>query len=77
MDHVLWLIEHPDNGDKSPSYFGWEEGEQGWTGEIKEAFKFDTKAAAGKHASDVGLPDYRIVDHKWLDHKPASNLDVA
>jgi len=77
MSHVLWLIEHPDNGKQSPFYFGWEEGEKGWTAEISAAFKFDAKDAAEKMASDCGLPDYQIRDHQWLDHKPTSNLDVA
>jgi hypothetical protein len=71
--YVLWLIEHPDNGTKSPSYFGWEEGEKGWTGDIKAAFKFETKDAAEMMASDCGLPDWRVADHRWLDHKPTSN----
>lgn len=77
MAHVLWLIEHPDNGTRPPSYFGWEEGEKNWTGDISAALKFDTEAAAEKMASDCGLPDYQIRDHKWLDHKPTSNLDAA
>lgn len=58
-------------------YFGWEEGEKGWTADIKAAFKFDTRDEAEKMAGDCGLPDYQIRDHKWLDHKPTSNLDVA
>lgn len=76
-DHILWLIEHPDNGTQSPHYFGWEEGGKGWTSDIGAAFKFDTKSDADKMASDWGLPDCAIRDHKWLDHKPTSNLDVA
>lgn len=76
-DYVLWLIEHPDNGTKSPFYWGIEEGEQGWTSDIAWSFKFATKEAAEQHASDVGIPDYQINDHKWLDHMPTSNLDVA
>lgn len=77
MDYVLWLIEHPDNGNRSPFYYGWEEGSLGWTADINAALKFEGREAADKMASDVGLPDYRNADHKWLDHKPASNLDVA
>lgn len=76
-DHVLWLIEHPGNGTKTPFYFGWEEGEKGWTSDINAALKFEVEADAYKMASDCGLPDYHIRDHKWLDHKPTSNLDVA
>ena len=76
-DVVLWAIEHPENGKQRPFYWGIEEGEQGWTTDIRWAFKFDTKDAAEKHASDIGIPDYQIRDHKWLDHKPTSNLDVA
>lgn len=77
MDYVLWLIEHPDNGAKSPFYFGWVEGEKGWTPDINAALKFDTKGQAETMANNVGLPDYQIRDHKWLDHKPTSNLDVS
>ncbi|MCK1459123.1 hypothetical protein IVB34_12565 [Bradyrhizobium sp. 2] len=77
MDYVLWLIEHPDNGTKSPFYFGWVEGEKGWTPDINEALKFDSEGQAEATASNAGLPDYQIRDHKWLDHKPTSNLDVA
>jgi hypothetical protein len=77
MTYVLWLIEHPDNGNQRPFYFGWEEGERGWTADIEAAFKFDTQADAEKMASGCGLPDYSIIDHQWLDHKPTSNLDVA
>lgn len=76
-DYVLWLIEHPDNGSKSPFYLGWEEGQPGWTGDIKEAFKFQTSEAAEKLAGEVGLTDWRVADHKWLDHMPTSNLDVG
>jgi hypothetical protein len=76
-DYVLWLVEHPDNGKRSPFYFGWEEGEKGWTADMDAALKFETREAAEKMASDCGLPDYQIRDHKWLDHKPTSNLDVA
>lgn len=76
-DHVLWLIEHPNNGKQSPFYWGIEEGEQGWTADMRWAFKFDTAADAEMRASDVGIPDYRVEDHLFLDHKPASNLDVA
>lgn len=77
MDYILWLIEHPDNEKRSPLYLGWEEGEKGWTGDINAAFKFETHDGAEMMASDCGLPDYKIRDHKWLDHKPTSNLDVA
>lgn len=77
MDYILWVIEHPENGKRSPFYWGWEEGSQGWTAEIGAAMKFDTRAYAEKHAAGVGVPDYRIVDHKWLDHKPTTNLDVV
>lgn len=76
-DVVLWVIEHPENGKQPPFYWGTEEGEQGWTSEIKWAIKFDTADEAEKRASDVGIPNYRIVDHKWMDHTPTSNLDVA
>jgi hypothetical protein len=78
-EYVLWLIEHPGNGNgkQPPFYFGREEGEKAWTADIKWAFKFETKDAAEKMAGDCGLADWRIVDHKWLDHKPTSNLDVA
>lgn len=76
MDYARWLIEHPDNGTRSPFYWGVEEGVQGWTADVRWSFKFDTEAAAEKHASDVGIPDYQIRDHKWLDHEPTSNLDV-
>lgn len=76
-DVVLWVIEHPDNGNQRPFYFGWVEGEKGWTPDIDDALKFDSEGQAEAMASNVGLPDYRIVDHKWLDHKPTSNLDVG
>lgn len=75
--YVLWLIEHPESKHQTPFYWGIEEGKQGWTADIKWAFKFETADEAEMHASGVGIPDYRIIDHKWLDHKPTSNLDVA
>lgn len=76
-DVVLWVIEHPENGNQPPFYWGTEEGEQGWTAEIKWAFKFEAPEDAEKHAGGVGIPDYKIIDHKWLDHTPTSNLDVG
>lgn len=77
MDYILWLIEHPDNGKRHPFYFGWEEGEKGWTADINAALKFETREDAEKMADGCGLWDYQIRGHKWLDHKPASNLDIA
>lgn len=78
-EHVLWIIEHPENGQqgKSPFYWGLVEGQQGWTPDIKDAFKFDTQFDAEKRADDVGIPDYRVFDHMWLDHRPTTNLDVV
>ena len=76
MAYILWLIEHPQQ-HQGIFYFGWEEGEKNWTADINAALKFDTKAEAEAMAINIGLPDYRIVDHQWLDHKPATNLDVA
>lgn len=76
MDTVLWLIEHPNNGNQTPFYWGNEEGEQAWTADIEAAFKFETADAAEQYAGDVGIPDYRIVDHKWLDHKPTTKSVV-
>lgn len=77
MDYVYWLIEHPDNGKRIPFYYGWAEGERGWTPDIKDAFKLSSEAEAEKMASDMGLPDYRILDHKFLDHEPTTNLDIS
>ena len=75
-DVVLWLIEHPNNGNQRPFYWGNEEGEQGWTGDIEASFKFETSDEADRHAGDVGIPDYKIIDHKWLNHKPTTKSVV-
>jgi hypothetical protein len=76
-NYVLWLIEHPENAYQTPVYWGVEEDQEGWAGDIKWAFKFETSADAEKHAEGVGIPDYRIIDHKWLDHKPTTKSVVA
>jgi hypothetical protein len=77
MDTVLWLIEHPNNGNQRPFYWGVEEGEESWTADIEAAHKFAAAEFAEKWAGDVGIPDYRIVDHKWLDHKPTTKSVVG
>lgn len=77
MTYVYWLIEHPDNGKRSPHYFGWEEGERGWTSDLSAAFKFETQGIAEQFANEIGIQDWRVIDHQFLDHKPTSNLDVA
>lgn len=69
---ILWLIEHPNNGNQTPAYWGLEEGEESWTGDIEAAHKFAAHEFAEKWAGDVGIPDYRIVDHQWLDHTPTT-----
>lgn len=77
MATVLWLIEHPNNGNQRPFYWGNEEGEQAWTTDIEAAFKFATEGEADKHAGDVGIPDWRIVGHQWLDHTPTTKSVVG
>jgi hypothetical protein len=77
MDTVLWLIEHPNNGKQKPFYWGIEEGEEGWTADIDAAHKFASFEFAEKWASDIGIPDYRIIDHKWLDQTPTTKSVVG
>lgn len=72
-DVVAWVIEHPDNGNQTPLYWGHEEGQPGWTSDIRHAFRFDTQEDAEHRAGGHGIPDYRIVDHKWLAHGESSN----
>jgi hypothetical protein len=70
---IYWLIELPQNcRSGSPLYFGWEEGSPNWTGEVNDAFCFDNKQEAETYANEIGLLDWEVLEHAWIDrHEPA------
>lgn len=54
-----WLIQHPDD---SKFHFGWEDGEAGWTADIKWAIRSETHEDAEDFANNIGLSDWKVVE---------------
>lgn len=65
---IAWLIEmtQEERAGRPPIYWGHVEEGEGWTSDVNEAFRFDTQAAADRRGSDVGIPDYLVVEHAWI-----------
>ncbi len=65
---IAWLIELPQHARRghSPTYWGYEEGAEGWTCDINEAIRFKTHAEADMHGSDCGILDYEVIEHAWV-----------
>lgn len=63
---VAWLIELPQQArpGKPPIYWGWVEGEQGWTHDIKDAIRYESEADAESVAA-VYCDEYVVVEHAW------------
>lgn len=72
---VAWLIEKPQHArpGSPPIYWGYEEGSEGWTADIKEAIRFDTQDEADMHASDCGILEHVAVEHAWQAAAPAQS----
>lgn len=66
MQEVAWLIEIEQAARSGPPfYWGWEDGEPGWTAEHQNAKRFATKEAAEREADGCGLDDWVVVEHAW------------
>lgn len=71
-DEIAWLIELPQSArpDKPPTYWGHVEEGEGWTREVNEAIKFNTKDGADKYGSDIGILEYEVIKHAWVTPSP-------
>ncbi len=64
---IAWLIELPQHARQGqpPTYWGYEEGSQGWTCDINAAIRFKARDEADMCGSDCGILDYEVVEHAW------------
>lgn len=64
---IAWLIELPQHArpGEPPTYWGRVEEGEGWTRDINDAIRFNTKAGADKYGSDIGILDYEVIEHAW------------
>lgn len=64
---VAWLIELPQHArpGEPPTYWGWVEGQQGWTRDVNDAVRYETEAGAAEVAK-VYCDDYVVVEHAWV-----------
>lgn len=71
---VAWLIEKPQHArpESPPVYWGYEEGEEGWTADIKQAIRFDTQKEADRRAAYCGVLEHVSVEHAWQPARPRS-----
>lgn len=65
---IAWLIEmtEEERAGRPPIYWGHVEEGEGWTRDIKEAFRFETYYEAVDRASGCGIPDYGVIEHAWV-----------
>lgn len=65
---IAFLIEMPQSArpaNQPPTYWGYDEGSEGWTRDIKDAIRFATFEAADMRGSDCGILDYEVIEHAW------------
>ena len=63
---IAWLIELPQHArpGEPPTYWGWVDGQEGWTRDVNDAIRYASEAQADKAAA-VYCDDYVIVEHAW------------
>jgi hypothetical protein len=72
---IAFLIELPQRerrSDQPPTYWGFEEGYEGWTCEIDQATRFKSRAEAEDAARGCAIifRDYEVVEHAWTTSLP-------